>query len=745
MLLKKLVIKNACQHESLEWEFGTGLIGIFGPNGSGKSNAMNICAYSCLTNDYSRHYGGKAGLIRQQSEAGTQSGIFAVFEHNGMQLEISRGLRSPVLHKLEAYNADRSSVQIWEKAPEIQTALQGILGVDRRLIDNFIFVSQWELFAFLSDTAADRAKAFAHLCNTVHIERCWEELGETIKTDIELTLSVVDNRDEIRSHTGQLKKDLKQQQGEIEIYRGKILPDGEQDALEKRARHITAYLMSKQDLVGDALQKELSTEKLAEADKAVKAWSMKLHQLEAKTNAARADVDHVREKRRDLAEKTDTQCSMADLRDAYVAEKKRCIELEEKMPIVVLDEDVEKLLKKISGVEFQLKGEQAILDNLDGDVTACPTCGTPTENLEALIAEAKEMLPQRTKELLELSEELNRQRFSKKDYDRKVGELRLSAARRDEKKEALVEADMFSEEAFKMMGEYLEELGDFYHKLEKEFKICQQILTEQDGKLSPARNNYNKSIQVQAKHKALLATASSQIAQHESSMAAHYEEGNLEQFDDIHQGLVDDILLQVKEDRKYESEVSAQEKIIVHIERSIKEREKALEQVTARLEESKRAQEWVDVLTDLRDEVMHRDKLPKLAHHRVIRMMEAKINETLEMFQSPFQIKATEDISFVAYFANGAVTPAEGLSGGQKVMLAMAYRLTANSMFASQIGMMVLDEPTDGLDSDNRALAAEVFQRMGVIAQSQGQQVIVITHDELLERVFDQKFTLTAA
>ena len=75
-------------------------------------------------------------------------------------------------------------------------------------------------------------------------------------------------------------------------------------------------------------------------------------------------------------------------------------------------------------------------------------------------------------------------------------------------------------------------------------------------------------------------------------------------------------------------------------------------------------------------------------------------------------------------------------------MLAMAFRLAVNSLFASQVGMMILDEPTDGLDADNRRLAADVFRSLGKLARDRGHQVIVITHDDALQSAFDQRFVL---
>ena len=108
----------------------------------------------------------------------------------------------------------------------------------------------------------------------------------------------------------------------------------------------------------------------------------------------------------------------------------------------------------------------------------------------------------------------------------------------------------------------------------------------------------------------------------------------------------------------------------------------------------------------------------------------------------PFHVTASDDVGFTAHFVNGTVMPGPGLSGGQKVVLALAFRLTVNSIFAPQLGTMILDEPTDGLDTENRQLASEFFQNLGVVARSRNLQIIVISHDEAMERIFDQKVLL---
>ena len=73
---------------------------------------------------------------------------------------------------------------------------------------------------------------------------------------------------------------------------------------------------------------------------------------------------------------------------------------------------------------------------------------------------------------------------------------------------------------------------------------------------------------------------------------------------------------------------------------------------------------------------------------------------------------------------------ASQLSGGQKYILVIAIRLVLLEMLNSSFPVFALDEPTTGLDVDNRQLLADVLSNL---AKDYPKLVLVIpTHDELL-------------
>lgn len=173
-----------------------------------------------------------------------------------------------------------------------------------------------------------------------------------------------------------------------------------------------------------------------------------------------------------------------------------------------------------------------------------------------------------------------------------------------------------------------------------------------------------------------------------------------------------------------------------------------LESLKSRIEKAK---ELIELRTKYRDAVahlsnirniVHRDNLPRLIHQHAVANLMAGINENLENFGSPFKLDVTDDLEFFATFKNGVKQPVARLSGGQLVVCALAGRLELNRQFAGELGMLVLDEPTAGLDQFNLDCLETVFSRLAAQTKKRGHQVIMVTHESSLANVFDKVLTL---
>jgi exonuclease SbcC len=78
----------------------------------------------------------------------------------------------------------------------------------------------------------------------------------------------------------------------------------------------------------------------------------------------------------------------------------------------------------------------------------------------------------------------------------------------------------------------------------------------------------------------------------------------------------------------------------------------------------------------------------------------------------------------------------EYLSGGEKTSIALAYRLTLNSMIRQETeslksNLLILDEPTDGFSKNQLSKVKHVLQQLN------SQQIIIVSHEKELETYVD--------
>ena len=128
----------------------------------------------------------------------------------------------------------------------------------------------------------------------------------------------------------------------------------------------------------------------------------------------------------------------------------------------------------------------------------------------------------------------------------------------------------------------------------------------------------------------------------------------------------------------------------------------------------------------------------------VMNELTTDVNQFLIKLNAPFMV--TMDDNSLAYrcaFTDGRAMPSSGfpdasdLSGGQKILLAIAFRLASYCMFASRQGLISLDEPTTYLDKENVGNICVLFEKIKDIAKSMGLQIITATHEPSLMSVCD--------
>jgi len=125
------------------------------------------------------------------------------------------------------------------------------------------------------------------------------------------------------------------------------------------------------------------------------------------------------------------------------------------------------------------------------------------------------------------------------------------------------------------------------------------------------------------------------------------------------------------------------------------------------------------------------------------------VNSFLQRLNAPFvAFASTTDLGYRCSFVDGRLMPkdslpdADELSGGQKALLAISFRLASYCMFANKQGVLVLDEPLAYLDADNVNNFCGLLGKLKEVTKSLDLQLFVSTHEKQTLPFFDSVIDL---
>jgi len=150
---------------------------------------------------------------------------------------------------------------------------------------------------------------------------------------------------------------------------------------------------------------------------------------------------------------------------------------------------------------------------------------------------------------------------------------------------------------------------------------------------------------------------------------------------------------------------------------------------------------WVQLCRRVRD-VVHVNGLPTLLMREYAGVLNRRLAHYLSIWEAPFVMRLDDRLAFQVDFSDGRSHGAERLSGGQKIVASTSFRLAMADTFARQVGLLVLDEPSNYLDKDNIIHLQGLLLRLKEHASSTGRQIILVTHEESLMGFFDHSITL---
>jgi len=179
MLVEKVSIRNFLSHRNTELEFREGVTAFIGPNGAGKSSILDAISYA-LFKEHSRGRG-LEGLVRRGAKTAEVSVQFRVGENR--YLVVRRLSLAGKSVKGEAYLyllEDGRQRLVARGEREVTGAIQKLLGIDKTVFLNAVYVRQGEIDRLVSTQPAERKRVVSRLLGIDDLEKAWSLMRDVI-------------------------------------------------------------------------------------------------------------------------------------------------------------------------------------------------------------------------------------------------------------------------------------------------------------------------------------------------------------------------------------------------------------------------------------------------------------------------------------------------------------------------------------------------------------------------------------
>lgn len=171
------------------------------------------------------------------------------------------------------------------------------------------------------------------------------------------------------------------------------------------------------------------------------------------------------------------------------------------------------------------------------------------------------------------------------------------------------------------------------------------------------------------------------------------------------------------------------------ITEKISKGEQQIKSIQSAVSELKIVKEYVGNLNEIQTNVFSRDgPVATSLRSWALNTISAKTSEYLTLLNTKIQrillSEKSRDVSITCY-SKSEVLELESLSGGEKVSVALALRLGMASLLgASNLNLMILDEPTTHLDTERKKSLVGVLSQLSNISNSETRmQFLIISHD----------------
>jgi exonuclease SbcC len=176
MILNKIRLIDFISHKNSELDLGYGINVVVGPNGAGKTSILDAISFA-LFNDYSNR-GRKENLINSKAK---KCGAVVEFIEGGIKyaaewsMERNRSAKGS-LYRIQ--NGERTLLA--QGGSAVVAEIERILGIDKSMFLQSIYVRQGEIEELVTAKPADRKTLISKLLGVEDLQRAWENIRSVV-------------------------------------------------------------------------------------------------------------------------------------------------------------------------------------------------------------------------------------------------------------------------------------------------------------------------------------------------------------------------------------------------------------------------------------------------------------------------------------------------------------------------------------------------------------------------------------
>ncbi len=682
MKIEVVQLENIRSHVKSTVPFTRGFNCVVGGVGCGKSSVMYAVDFALFGDSIARSF---EYLLREGADFGK---VTVQFSQNGNTYRITRGLRrkgkgiSQDFELLKLYEEDTLLASI--KNDAVAEQIKAITGLDKELYREIVWFRQEHLKELLDAAPRDRQKRLDELFGLSDYEVAWSNIAQ-YQRDYETEKRVYEKDPDVNS-IEKLSNDYNRASEEFALLEMDLESSTQKLAIAKRT-------LDEADSKLKALEeKKLQVEEL-------KRKEARLHaSLQGMTSALASLTQRIEDKKTIVDNLRQRQGSM-DSQKKLCLTKLEQVGLPVNQPFELLGSCLASFDDKISS----LRGEQeAASKGIQNDQKRtsqlaqedkCPLC------IQPLTGQYKTDLLQRIEQ-----ENAERQKV--------INHLRLEVA-------DLQKAKTIASEAYSGLQTCLTREADLKVRIGEEENNLKNLTVELESqqKLDADQKAQYAAVQVEI-GKFELSDLETARARREQAFKQYY---------------VLDSDLRTKENRKKD------------VLRRIDEAKLRIDVAQEKAEKVEKLKRTIEILGAIRD--AYRSIQPKLRSEfvKVLRNFIQQVLDSLVGGETPM-LNVVIDETYTPYVKSesGVDREVSNLSGGERTLLAFAYRLGLGQLIMQSrtghgLGVLMLDEPTENLGSEDGSIErlAEAISRFKAI-----EQIIAVTHSEAFADKAEHVITL---